>query len=208
MAIYSWKKSRQILKEKQPNLSNAFNSLGRRKTTSTSSISPHTDKRSMPTSNTYLSIFTAISFAIFHIYENERAKNKKKNKKGKQRKNTYKNNYNNHIKNAFQSRDIKVLTLSIRISLNAIFLTVGSSSVSRNFFIATYWPDSRCRQRITKPYEPSPTTDMMSYFSIIVNAVPFDMIWITHKMLVDWVRSTQSVMNFCGKNWLRYQYLS
>lgn len=62
--------------------------------------------------------------------------------------------------------DVCKLTRSILISRMAIFLTVRSSSVSKNFLIATCCPVSRCRHLITRPYEPSPTTDSKSYFSM------------------------------------------
>lgn len=49
-----------------------------------------------------------------------------------------------------RSIELKI-TFSIRISLRAIFRTVGSSSVSRFFFIATYWPDSALVQWVPAP---------------------------------------------------------
>ena len=59
------------------------------------------------------------------------------------------------------------LTLSILISLSAIFLISGSSSVSTYFLIATNCPVSRFLHLNTRPYEPSPIFDIFSYFSIL-----------------------------------------
>lgn len=58
------------------------------------------------------------------------------------------------------------LTFSILISRSAIFRTAMSSSVSRKRLMATIWPDSRCLHLSTSPYEPSPTTPRVSYFSM------------------------------------------
>lgn len=53
-------------------------------------------------------------------------------------------------------------TLSMRISLRAIFRITGSSSDSRNFLMATICPVSLLRHLKTTPYEPSPTLPSFS----------------------------------------------
>lgn len=63
-----------------------------------------------------------------------------------------------------------VVTLSILISLIAIFLMMGSSSDSTNFLIATICPVSLFLHLKTTPYEPSPIFPILSYFSIPIQS--------------------------------------
>lgn len=60
-----------------------------------------------------------------------------------------------------------IFTLSILISLSAIFLMMGLSSDSTNFLMATIWPVSLFLHLKTTPYEPSPIFPIFSYFSIL-----------------------------------------
>lgn len=61
----------------------------------------------------------------------------------------------------------KTRTFSKRTSRKAIFLIIGSSSDSTNFFTATYVPVSLFLHLNTTPYEPSPILHTFSYFSIL-----------------------------------------
>lgn len=63
---------------------------------------------------------------------------------------------------------MSLLTFSNLISRIAIFLTILSSSLSKNFLMATILPLSLFLHFITIPQLPSPTNPRFSYFSILI----------------------------------------
>ena len=72
-----------------------------------------------------------------------------------------------YIRTYIRRCEVFLTCLSMRTSLRAIFLTILSSSVSRNFLMATSCLVSLCRHFITIPYEPSPIIPRFSYLSIL-----------------------------------------